>query len=70
MDTLLDQSRTTLDQAKRKQIYSQIQQILVTDAPLLYIWHDKLFTGASRKVQGMQFYGDGLLRLKEAGLTG
>jgi peptide/nickel transport system substrate-binding protein len=70
MDKLLDQSRTTLDQNKRKQIYSQIQQILDTDAPLLYIWHDKLFTGASRKVQGMQFYGDGLLRLKEAGLTG
>jgi peptide/nickel transport system substrate-binding protein len=70
MDQLLAQSRTTLDQNKRKQIYTQIQQLLMTDAPLLYIWHDKLFTGASRKVQGMQFYGDGLLRFKEAGLTG
>jgi peptide/nickel transport system substrate-binding protein len=69
MDKLLDQSRTTLDQGKRKQIYSQIQQIVTTDAPLLYIWHDKLFTGASAKVQGMQFYGDGLLRFKEAGLS-
>jgi peptide/nickel transport system substrate-binding protein len=70
MDKLLDQSRTTLDQDKRKQIYSQVQQILTTDAPLLYIWHDKLYTGASRKVAGLQFYGDGLLRFKEAGLTG
>jgi peptide/nickel transport system substrate-binding protein len=70
MDQLLDQSRTTLDQDKRKQIYSQIEKLIADDAPLLYIWHDKLYLGASRKVAGVQFYGDGLLRFKEAGLTG
>jgi peptide/nickel transport system substrate-binding protein len=70
MDQLLDQSRTTLDQNKRKQIYSQIEKLIADDAPLLYIWHDKLYLGASRKVAGVQFYGDGLLRFKEAGLTG
>jgi peptide/nickel transport system substrate-binding protein len=70
MDKLLDQSRTTLEQDKRKQIYSQIDKLIAEDAPLLYIWHDKLYLGASRKVAGVQFYGDGLLRFKEAGLTG
>jgi hypothetical protein len=41
--------------------------MIMNDAPLIYIYHDVYFTGLGKNVTGLQFYGDGLLRFKEAG---
>jgi peptide/nickel transport system substrate-binding protein len=69
LDALLDQARATLDQGRRTQMYQQATQMLLTSAPLIYLYHDHYFTGVSKKVTGIQFFGDGLLRFKEAGFT-
>jgi len=69
LDALLDKGRTTLDQGQRTQIYKQVSQMLLTENPLIYLWHDHYFLGAQKKVTGIQFFGDGLLRFKEAGFT-
>ena len=40
------------------------------DRPLIYLFHEKFITGASKQVAGLQVFGDGLMRFKEAGLAG
>lgn len=40
MDDLLEQARTTLDQAKRKALYLEIQKIVEEDVPLMF-WYVK-----------------------------
>jgi peptide/nickel transport system substrate-binding protein len=52
VDALLDGGERELDQAKRVQIYHQIQKILVEDVPVLWIW-DRIATLAYRnRVKG------------------
>ena len=69
LDTLLDQGRTTLDQGQRTQIYRRATQTLLDENPLIYLYHDHYFLGMQKKVTRVQFFGDGLLRFKEAGFT-
>jgi peptide/nickel transport system substrate-binding protein len=69
LDKVLDQGRTELDKAKRTQIYSQASQMIMDESPLIYLYHDKYFTGMGKNVTGVQIFGDGLLRFKEAGFT-
>ena len=69
LDALLDQARTTLDPGRRSQMYGQATQMLLTLNPLIYLYHDHYFLGVSKKVTGIQYFGDGLLRFKEAGFT-
>jgi peptide/nickel transport system substrate-binding protein len=69
LDALLNQARETLDQGRRTQMYGQATQMLLTSNPLIYLYHDHYFTGVSKKVTGIQQFGDGLLRFKEAGFT-
>jgi peptide/nickel transport system substrate-binding protein len=69
LDGVLDQGRATLGQGKRVQTYQQATRMLLDSNPLIYLWHDHYFLGTQKKVTGVQFYGDGLLRFKEAGFT-
>jgi peptide/nickel transport system substrate-binding protein len=69
LDALLDKARTTLDQGQRTQLYGQATQMLLNSAPLIYLYHDHYFTGVQKKVTGIQIFGDGLPRFKEAGFT-
>lgn len=39
LDKLFDEARTTLDVDKQKDLYAQIQQILVEDLPATYSWY-------------------------------
>ncbi len=39
VDALIDQARGEVDQAARKQIYAEIQQILAEDSPYINLWY-------------------------------
>ena len=69
LDALLNQARETLGQSQRVKQYGQATQMLLADNPLIYLYHDHYFLGMQKKVTGVQFFGDGLLRFKEAGFT-
>ena len=70
VDRLLDQeARVEQDMDARRDIYGQAIELLLQDRPLIYLYHQKLFTGTANKVVGLQVFGDGILRLKEAGLA-
>jgi peptide/nickel transport system substrate-binding protein len=51
LDPLIDEARSTVDQAKRKLVYTQIQRILKEEAPSLFLFHQFDTLGISRKVE-------------------
>jgi peptide/nickel transport system substrate-binding protein len=70
LDGLLNKARTTNDEAERKEIYKQAVAVVNKDRPLIYLFHEKYITGASKQVAGLKVFGDGLMRFKEAGVAG
>ncbi len=69
LDSLLNKARSTNDEAERKEIYKQAVGVVNQDRPLIYLFHEKFITGATKKVAGLKVFGDGLMRFKEAGLA-
>ena len=50
LDKLIDEGRSTVDQAARKRTYSQIQRILKEEAPSIFLWHQYDTLALSKKV--------------------
>ena len=51
LDRLIDEGRSTVDQAKRKRTYSQVQQMIREEAPAIYLWTQFDTLAISKKVQ-------------------
>jgi peptide/nickel transport system substrate-binding protein len=69
LDELLGKARRTNDEAERKELYKRAVAVVNRDRPLIYLFHEKFITGARKDVAGLQVFGDGLMRFKEAGLA-
>jgi peptide/nickel transport system substrate-binding protein len=65
LDALLTRARHVADTAERKKLYDQATEILLRDLPRLYLWHRRVFTGLSAKIQGFTPYPDGIIRVKD-----
>ena len=52
VDELIEEGRSTLDQAKRKAIYDEIQQILAEDLPYINLWYLDNVLVHTNRVQG------------------
>ena len=65
VDKLLDQARTSTDQAERGRLYGEVQQIVHDDAPWLFVanWKQNAVTTAA--VQGFKLQPSFLLHLKD-----
>jgi len=70
VDKLLDEGRTTTDTAKRRDIYRRTIAQLRRDRNLIYLYHDKLFTGSRSDVNGVEVRADGLPRVAFATVGG
>ena len=53
MDQLLEQAQVTLDENERNQLYSQVQDLLAEDVPLIPMFQGKLYIVANENVQGI-----------------
>jgi ABC-type transport system substrate-binding protein len=62
MDLLLDNARKAASVGARKKLYSAAFKILRSQLPLIYLWHPVNRHGVSKTVNGVQTYGDGLIR--------
>jgi peptide/nickel transport system substrate-binding protein len=51
LDPMIDQARSTLDQPRRRQIYSQIQKLIKEEAPSIFLFHQFDTLGVSKKVE-------------------
>ncbi len=50
LDKLIDEARSSVDQPKRKQIYSRIQTMIREEAPSVFLWTQNDTLGISKKV--------------------
>ena len=55
VDSLLDQALVTLDQSKRKQLYSQFQDIMADQVPAPVLVFNTGIWGVNSRVQGTDF---------------
>jgi peptide/nickel transport system substrate-binding protein len=65
LDKLIDEGRSTIDQAKRKRTYAQVQRLIKEEAPSIFLWTQYDMLGISRKV-AYQARGDEWLWLFDA----
>jgi peptide/nickel transport system substrate-binding protein len=68
LSALLDQARASSDQAKRKQLYTQIVQKLLDYSNFIYLYHPQKAIGYKSSVAGVQQLADGLVRFKAASI--
>ena len=52
-DRLLESGRTTMDKAKRKEIYAKLWQAIAQDQPYIFLWYPKAVVGVSERVGGL-----------------
>jgi len=58
------------DPAERRKIYQRLIATLDRDRNIIYLYHDKLFTGSRSDVTGVEVRPDGLPRLAFADVGG
>ena len=63
VDKLLNEARTSTDDAVRKQKYDAAAQILNDDMPIIYLGHQPYAYAISKKVKGFAPSPDGMIRL-------
>jgi peptide/nickel transport system substrate-binding protein len=68
-DLMAQAAATTGDDAKRKQLYAQIAEKMNQDRNYIVLFHDALMMGVRKDVTGINYYSDGVIRLKTAGFT-
>ncbi len=65
LDKLLDAAREESDEAKRLELYSEIQEELNEIAPMLYLHHQEYLLGVSDKVKGLEVLPTDMLQLQK-----
>ncbi len=62
-DKLLAQSRTLRDPSERKKVFERIAARVLTERPIVYLYHRNWLWAYSAKLQGVRQIPDGLLRV-------
>ncbi len=69
LDKALDTARLTTDEDERRALYSEAMQILNEERGILYLYHPVNYLATAPDVVGVDYYADGLPRLKTAGMA-
>lgn len=69
VDDLLQKAQETSNTAQRRSLYGQVVTQLQKDDPLIYLYRQANLTGVTKKVQGVQVFPDGVIRVAFAGFT-
>ena len=64
VDALLTKARQVAAPAERKKLYDAANEIMLKDTFRLFLWHRRVFTGLSARVQGFTPHPDGIIRVK------
>lgn len=65
IDALIDEAREKIDENERIDIYNEIQDILIEDAPLIYIHHQAFLSGISDSIEGYWIDSSGYYQLQD-----
>lgn len=66
-DALIERGRTEADPAERAKIYGELTRRANDAHALVYLYRQKNYVVAGKDVAGIRVYGDGLVRVKDAG---
>ncbi|MEK5040804.1 glutathione ABC transporter substrate-binding protein [Sporosarcina sp. FSL K6-3457] len=69
VDRILDEARQEIDETKRLELYDQVQELLIEEAPMVYIHHQAYLTGVSQKVSGYWINDSGHYKLQDIQLV-
>lgn len=69
VDRILDEARQEIDETKRLELYDQVQELLIEEAPMVYIHHQAYLTGVSQKVNGYWINDSGHYKLQDIQLA-
>jgi peptide/nickel transport system substrate-binding protein len=69
LDYILNGARKSLTTKSRSTLYRAAMKIIHGQRPLIYLYHPVNYYGISKKVAGVNIYGDGLIRVSGAGYT-
>ncbi|MPM29533.1 hypothetical protein SDC9_76073 [bioreactor metagenome] len=69
VDKLLDEALQEKDEAKRKEIYAEIQKVLAEEVPCVYIQSLDKFYGLSDNVEGFEEYPIDIMNLKSVSFS-
>jgi peptide/nickel transport system substrate-binding protein len=62
-DKALEDARLITDAAQRKAIYEKLTKTVLSDVPLIYLYHRKLLIAHTTKLEGYKQMPDGLVRV-------
>lgn len=65
LDEVLDDARREVDEATREDLYEQAMDILVEEAPMLYLYHPDYLVGLRDEVQGYWKHPTGIHMLQD-----
>jgi peptide/nickel transport system substrate-binding protein len=68
LDNLLDQAREETDESTREGLYKEAMEILVDEAPMLYLYHQTYLVGVRDEVQGFWKHPNGLYQLHDVSI--
>jgi peptide/nickel transport system substrate-binding protein len=70
LDRILDEARSITDHARRQALYTQAQQILACQGPIVHLAYAELFTALRGNLQGFEMLSNrSLWYLRQAQLT-
>jgi peptide/nickel transport system substrate-binding protein len=69
LDYILNGARKSVTTKARDTLYRAAMKIIHSQRPLIYLYHPVNYYGISKKVTGVQIYGDGLIRAQFAGFA-
>ena len=69
IDELVQEGRRTADPDERREIYRDVTRAINDQYALLYLYRQRNYVVAAKDVGGLRVYGDGLIRVENAGWT-
>jgi peptide/nickel transport system substrate-binding protein len=69
LDYILNGARKSVTEQARITLYTAAMKIIHRDRPLIYLYHPVNYYGVTKKVTGVQVFGDGLIRAYNAGFA-
>ncbi|MFJ4841237.1 ABC transporter substrate-binding protein [Streptomyces sp. NPDC088746] len=69
IDKLIAEGRSVADPGRRTEIYDELTRRVQDAHALIYLYRQKNYVVAGKDIAGIHVYGDGLVRVKNAGYT-
>ncbi len=59
LDGLMNQGKTQTSKSDRQKTYAEIQNIVSSELPYVFLWHEEIFAVVNKNVEDFELYADG-----------